>query len=197
MIVKAQDDETLRNILNNSHLRLPDGISMVVVSRLLGKPLKERITGIDFLLKAAELSSTKGYKVFLLGGDEGVAKSTAENLRSLFPGLNICGVYNGYFRDDGEVIKAVLEAKPEILFAGLGAGKQEKWLARNLLTLGVPVCCGVGGSFDVISGKKRRAPRWAQGLYIEWLYRLFSEPQRWKRQLALPQFLWLVFKPRF
>jgi len=197
MIVAAQEDETLKNILNNSHLRLPDGISMVVVSRLLGRPLKERITGIDFLLAVSGLSARKGYKIFLLGGEAGVAEAAAGMLLARHKGVNICGWHDGFFKDDGIIIKELLEAKPDILFAGLGAGKQEKWLARNLLSMGVPVCVGVGGSFDVIAGKKRRAPKWIQGLYIEWLYRLITEPARWKRQLALPRFLWLVFRPRF
>jgi len=194
MIVAAQNDEELHNILDNAHLRLPDGISMVVVSNILRCPLKERIAGIDFLLRSVELSALKGYRIFILGGAPGVAEATAKVLKSKHPNLIIAGTQHGYFKneDEQQIITQIREAYPDILFAGLGMGRQEKWLARNLADLNVPVSVGVGGSFDIISGIKKRAPKWFQDLYIEWFYRLITEPQRLKRQLALPKFLWLT-----
>ncbi|MFA4906364.1 MAG: WecB/TagA/CpsF family glycosyltransferase [Candidatus Margulisiibacteriota bacterium] len=194
MIVAAQEDEELFNILNNAHLRLPDGISMVVVSRILRTPLKERVTGIDFLLASVRLAAQKGWKIFLLGSAPGVAEAAAQNLIARYPDLLIAGTHDGYFKpsDDPQVVDKIKQAKPDILFAGLGAGRQEKWLAAHLIELRVPINVGVGGSFDVIAGKKQRAPGWIQDLYIEWLYRLLTEPQRWKRQLALPKFLYLT-----
>jgi N-acetylglucosaminyldiphosphoundecaprenol N-acetyl-beta-D-mannosaminyltransferase len=194
MIVAAQEDEELFNILNNAHLRLPDGISMVVVSRILRTPLRERVTGIDFLLAAVERAAQKGYRIFLLGSAPGVADKAAENLVSRYAGLKVVGTYNGFFKpaDDPQIIGQIKQAKPDILFAGLGAGRQEKWLAAHLNELNIPVSMGVGGSFDVIAGKKKRAPSWVQSLYIEWFYRLITEPYRWRRQLALPKFLWLT-----
>lgn len=194
MIVAAQEDEELFNILNNAHLRLPDGISMVVVSRILRTPLRERVTGIDFLLASAKLAAQKGWKIFLLGSAPGMAEKAAQNLVSRFPGLKVSGTNDGYFKpsDDPQIIGKIKKVKPDILFAGLGAGRQEKWLAAHLNELQVPVSVGVGGSFDVIAGKKQRAPGWIQALYIEWLYRLITEPQRWNRQLALPKFLYLT-----
>lgn len=183
MIVGSQDDAELRQILNNADLRLPDGISMVVVSRILGNPLKERVSGIDFLL---EVTKNKKYRIFLLGSTEETVKKAAER-------LGAAGYHHGFFKDDQEVISAIKKVRPDILFAGLGAGKQEKWLSKHLKELNVPVCVGVGGSFDVIAGVKKRAPVWIQKLYIEWLYRLIMEPWRWKRQLALPKFLWYSF----
>jgi len=197
MIVASQTDNELKEILNSADLRIPDGISMVVVSKLLGKPLKERVTGIDLMLKMIELSAQKGYKVFFLGGEPGVAEAAAQNLIDQYP-VNIVGTHHGYFSppghvgDDSSVIKRIKEVRPDILFVGLGAGHQEKWLNRHLKELGVKVGMTVGGSFDVISGRKKRAPQWIRSLYIEWLYRLITEPQRWKRQLALPKFLWLM-----
>jgi N-acetylglucosaminyldiphosphoundecaprenol N-acetyl-beta-D-mannosaminyltransferase len=195
IIVNAQADEELRNILNNAHLRLPDGISMVVVSQILGRPLKERVTGIDFLNRAVEVSARKGFRVYLLGGAPGVADAAAKILKAKYANLIIAGTQHGYFKPEEEqaVIDSIRNSHPDILFAGLGMGKQEKWLARNLNELNVPAGVGVGGSFDVISGLKQRAPKWMQDLYIEWLFRLFAEPDRWKRQLALPKFLWLAF----
>ncbi|OGC03967.1 hypothetical protein A2276_05050 [candidate division WOR-1 bacterium RIFOXYA12_FULL_43_27] len=183
MIVGSQDDAMLKQILNNADLRLPDGISMVVVSRILGKPLKERVSGIDFLLEATK---DKKYKIFLLGSAEDVVKKAAEK-------LGAAGYHHGYFKEDQAVISEIKKVRPDILFAGLGGGRQEKWLAKYLKELNVPVCMGVGGSLDVVSGIKKRAPVWIQKLYIEWLYRLIMEPWRWKRQLALPKFLWYSF----
>jgi N-acetylglucosaminyldiphosphoundecaprenol N-acetyl-beta-D-mannosaminyltransferase len=197
IIVASQDDPELKEIVNSADLRLPDGVSMVVVSRILGNPLKERVSGIDLMLKLIELSARKGYKVFFLGGSPGVAEDAAENLMFQFSKLEVAGTRDGYFKKDTEVIEEIKDTRPDILFVGLGAGRQERWLNRHLKELNVPVSMVVGGSLDVISGKKRRAPAWIQKLYIEWLYRLFTEPNRWKRQLALPKFLWLMFKPSF
>ncbi|MBI5698952.1 WecB/TagA/CpsF family glycosyltransferase [Candidatus Saganbacteria bacterium] len=194
MIVAAQEDEELFNILNNAHLRLPDGISMVVVSRILRTPLRERVTGIDFLLASVKLAAQKGWKIFLLGSAPGVAEAAAQNLITRYPSLLIAGTHHGFFKpaDAPQIIAQIKKMQPDILFAGLGAGRQEKWLAAHLNELNVPVSVGVGGSFDVIAGIKQRAPGWIQALYIEWLYRLITEPQRWKRQLALPKFLYLT-----
>jgi N-acetylglucosaminyldiphosphoundecaprenol N-acetyl-beta-D-mannosaminyltransferase len=191
MIVAAQDDVELKETINKADLRLPDGISMVVVSRMLGTPLKERVSGIDLMIKLIEVSALKGYSIFLLGSAPGVAEEAAENLLNRYPGLKIAGTHDGYFRDDSEVIPKIVEAEPDLLFAGLGAGRQEKWLNHHLAELKT-VGMGIGGSLDVISGRKKRAPEWVQAMYIEWLYRLITEPQRWKRQLALPKFLYLT-----
>ncbi len=191
MIVAAQDDEELRETVNKADLRPPDGISMVVVSRILGTPLKERVSGIDLMMKLIEVSAIKGYSIFLLGSAPGVAEDAAENLINNYPGLKIAGTHDGYFRDDSEVVPKIVEAEPDLLFAGLGAGRQEKWLNHHLAELKT-VGMGIGGSLDVISGRKKRAPGWIRALYIEWLYRLITEPQRWKRQLALPKFLYLT-----
>jgi N-acetylglucosaminyldiphosphoundecaprenol N-acetyl-beta-D-mannosaminyltransferase len=192
IIVAAQKDSELRGIVNSSSLRVPDGVSMVVVSRILRAPLKERVSGIDLMLSVLELCGQKGYKVFLLGGAPGVAEEAAGNLTRQFQGLNIVGTHHGFFEKDIEVIKKIRDTKPDVLFVGLGAGRQEKWLKKHLGELGVPVGMVIGGSLDVLSGRKKRAPRWVRRLYIEWLYRLFTEPSRWKRQLALPKFLYLT-----
>jgi N-acetylglucosaminyldiphosphoundecaprenol N-acetyl-beta-D-mannosaminyltransferase len=196
IIVACQTDPELKEIINNSSLRLPDGISMVVVSRLLGTPLSERVSGIDLMLKLCAVSAVKGYKLFLLGSAPGVAAEAAEKLIALYPGLKIVGAEHGYFAgDDPEVRKKIMHAEPDLLFCGLGGGRQERWLNHHLAELKT-VGLVIGGSLDVISGRKKRAPRWAQLLYIEWLYRLVTEPQRWKRQLALPKFLWLTLVKR-
>jgi len=201
IIVAAQNDSELKNIMNSAALRVPDGISMVVVSRILGRPLKERVSGIDLMLKLVEVSAKKGYRLFLLGSAPGVAEEAANKLKNRFPSLQIVGTQDGFFGlpagqagDDSKIIQKIKNAQPDILFVGLGGGKQERWLKRHLQELGISVCMTIGGSLDVISGRKQRAPKWIQALYIEWLYRLITEPNRWKRQLALPKFLWLMFR---
>jgi len=191
LIVAAQDDSQLKDILNNADLRVPDGISMVVVSRILGHSLKERVSGIDLLLKLVEVSSRRGWKIFLLGSAPGVVEQAASNLLAQYPALKIAGTHHGYFGDDSAVRKKIMHAEPDLLFCGLGGGRQEKWLNHHLAELQT-VGMSIGGSLDVISGRKKRAPQWVQSLYIEWLYRLVTEPQRWQRQLALPKFLWLT-----
>ena len=193
MIVAAQADQELKEIINSADLRVPDGISMVVVSRILKKPLKERVSGIDLMLKIIGVFSRQGKKVYLLGGGAGIAEAAAEKLISEYPGIRITGIHDGYFNQEVEVIQNIKEAQPDILFVGLGAGRQEKWLNRHLKELNVPVAMTIGGSLDVISGHKKRAPKIFQKMCIEWLYRLITEPHRWKRQLALPKFLWLMF----
>jgi N-acetylglucosaminyldiphosphoundecaprenol N-acetyl-beta-D-mannosaminyltransferase len=194
IIVASQKDAQLRKIVNAADLRLADGISMIVVSRLLGRPLKERVTGIDFMLKVCELAAKMGWKIFLLGSSPVIVKAAAEALMTRYPGIRISDYQSGYFSPEEEkgIITRIRESKTDILFAGLGMGRQEKWLAEHLYELNVPVSMGIGGSLDVVSGQKRRAPRFIQALYIEWLYRLIIEPWRLKRQLALPRFLWLT-----
>jgi len=192
MIVAAQADEELRAIINAADLRVPDGISLVVVSKILGRPLKERVAGIDLMTRLCGLKA----RVFLLGSGEGVALEAARQLTGKNPGLQVVGTQDGYFSDDSGVVKKIQSARPDIIFVGLGAGRQERWLNRHLPELGVKIGLAVGGSLDVLSGRKKRAPKWIQALYIEWLYRLLTEPQRWQRQLALPKFLWLMFFAR-
>jgi N-acetylglucosaminyldiphosphoundecaprenol N-acetyl-beta-D-mannosaminyltransferase len=195
IIVTAQDDPDLKHSMNAADLRVPDGISMVVVSKILGNPLKERVSGIDLMLRLIKISAEKGYKIFLLGSAPGIAEEAAKQLKNQNLSLQIVGTQDGYFKDDAEVKQKIKNAGPDILFVGLGGGRQEKWCTRHLQELGTSVCMTIGGSLDVISGRKQRAPKWVQALYIEWLYRLITEPNRWRRQLALPKFLWLMFKP--
>ena len=184
IIVASQKDQELKEIINRANLRVTDGISMVVVSKILKKPLKERVSGIDLMLRITENTERK---VFLLGGAPGIAEAAAKKLK-----CKVVGTHDGYFENEQEVIEKIRVMKPEVLFVGLGAGRQERWAIHHLAELGVPAVMTIGGSLDVISGQKKRAPKIFQKLYIEWLYRLITEPKRWKRQLALPKFLWLM-----
>lgn len=193
IIVACQQDQELKMIINSADLRVPDGISMVVVSRILKRPLKERVSGIDLMLALVKEAAATGKKIFLLGSGPGVAKQAANNLIAQYPSLLIAGTHDGYTNNNTGIIAQIQTSKPDLLFVGLGAGRQERWLSQHLKELNVPAAMVIGGSLDVISGVKKRAPTWTQKLYVEWLYRLLTEPQRWKRQLALPKFLWLMF----
>lgn len=197
-IVAAQSDEDFRTILNASSLALPDGVGLLWAARLLGHPLQERVTGVDTLQRLAALAARKGYRLFLLGAAPGVAVETAARLCQTYPGVTIVGTHAGSPApaEEDEIVRLIQRARPDILFVAYGAPAQDKWIARNLERLGVPVAMGVGGAFDFISGRAKRAPRWVQRLGLEWLHRLCHQPWRWRRMLALPKFVWLVIRER-
>lgn len=197
-IVAAQSDEEFRRILNASALSLPDGVGLLWAARFLGCPLQERVTGVDTMHLLAALAAQKGYRLFLLGAAPGVAVETAARLCEMYPGVTIVGTHAGSpsAEEEDEIVDMIRRAKPDILFVAYGAPAQDKWIARNLARLGVPVAMGVGGAFDFISGRAKRAPRWMQRLGLEWLHRLLHEPWRWRRMFALPKFVWLVVRER-
>ena len=193
----AQTDQEFCQILNQADLAIPDGVGLCVGTR---------VTGTDLMIKLCELAAEKGYSVFLLGGRNGVAKEAAKRLKERFANLNIVGTYEG---DPEEVLAPrpnVPLADPSVaidfLFVAYGAPKQEKWIAKNLPKIPVRVAMGVGGAFDFIAGKKRRAPLALRRLGLEWLWRLIQEPRRLPRILkATIRFPLLVFlhklkKPR-
>lgn len=197
MTMMAQKDKELKDVINNTHLVVPDTAGIVWSASVLhGKKIK-KVAGIDLLQKLAERGAHKGYTFYFLGSQEGVAEKAAENLKERYPSLNIAGTHHGYFRGkDEEVIEEIKKAQPDILIIAMGVPAQEKWAYKNLEKLAVPVSIGVGGSFDVISGKLDRAPAWMIKLNIEWLYRLYREPSRFMRMMALPHFVILVLKKK-
>lgn len=194
MVVHAQGDDRFRSIVNSSALSLCDTVGLLAVARRRGAPLRERVTGVELIEHLAAAAAEDGMPIYLLGGAEGVAADAARVLRSRFPGLRVAGSRSGYFRDDQtpDVIREIAASGARMLFAGMGSPRQEYWLAENLPQTGCGVGIGVGGSFDVIAGRIARAPRLVRKFALEWLYRLAKEPHRWRRQLALPQFVWLV-----
>ena len=194
-VMAAQSDAEFRDIINTSALALPDGAGVWWASRRLGNPLPERIPGVDLVERLAALSVQQNYRLFFLGAMPGVADQTVEMLASRYPGMAIAGTYAGSPRKEDEetITERVRAARPQILFVAYGAPIQDRWIARNLERLDVPVCIGVGGSFDYIAGVQSRAPRWLRRLGLEWLHRLVTQPWRWRRMLALPRFAWQVF----
>lgn len=197
-IVTAQDDPLFARILNQSALNLPDGQGLIWAARLLGQPLRERVTGVDTLVGLTAMCSQKGYRIYLLGAAEGVAAAAGRHLVARFPGLVIAGIHTGSPapEDEETIIAGISSARPDILFVAYGAPHQEKWIARNLDRLGVSVAMGVGGALDFLSGRAKRAPHWMQRLGLEWLHRLFHQPWRWRRMLALPRFALLTIRER-
>jgi len=197
-VMAAQKDAEFKAIINAAALALPDGVGLLWAARFLGHPLKERVTGVDTVQRVAELAARKSYRLFLLGAAEGVADLCAQRLSSKYPNLQIVGTYSGSpaAKEEDEIIALVKQAKPDVLFVAYGAPQQDKWTARNLESLGVPLAMGVGGTFDFIAGVAVRAPRWMQQLSLEWLHRLYREPWRWRRMLALPRFVRLVMRER-
>ncbi len=195
----ARKDRQLQAIINSASLVTPDGIGIVWAGRLLGYAIKDRITGIDLVYRISEKAVSQGWTVFLLGAAPGLADKAARNLSSLYPGLQIAGSEHGYHKpeDMGAVIRGIKLARPDILLVALGAPRQEFWIKEYKDKLDVPLCIGVGGSFDVIAGEKKRAPDFFIKLNLEWLYRLFSEPTRIKRQAVLPLFVLQVLKSRY
>lgn len=195
-IVAAQTDAAFAQILNQADLNLADGQGLLWAARLLGVSLTERVTGVDTLVRLAELSARQGYAIYLLGAAEGVAEAAAQVLKSRFPGLRVVGTYAGSpapDEDDG-IVERIRRADPQLLFVAYGAPRQEQWIVRNMPLLQVPVAMGVGGAFDFISGKTPRAPAWVQRLGLEWLHRLAHQPWRWRRMTALPRFCWLLLR---
>ncbi|MFQ6083219.1 MAG: WecB/TagA/CpsF family glycosyltransferase [Candidatus Aminicenantia bacterium] len=201
-VVFAKKDEHIKEIYDKADLLLPDGIPLIWASKLLGKPLKERVTGSDLLPLFCQIASKKGYRLFFLGAEPGIAKKAKNTLINKNPGLQIIGTYSppyGFENDDIEIkkiIKLIKEKRPDVLFIGLGFPKEEKFLWRHKEKLQVPVSIGIGATFDFIVGKLKRAPKWMQRIGMEWFFRLCQEPRRlWKRYLiGNTIFIWLVMK---
>jgi len=210
-VLRARKDPEYHAILKSADLVTPDGAGILWAATTLNYPLPERVTGIDIIHNICRLAAKKGYSLYLLGSYPGVAGEAALNLTRKYPGVKIAGTHHGYFggedsqncedvknsninknKEEKEIIAEIKEKRPDILLVGMGVPKQEKWISKNLDKLDVPVCMGVGGSFDVLSGRIPRAPLWMQRHGMEWIYRSIKQPNRAFRTLALFYFIWLV-----
>jgi N-acetylglucosaminyldiphosphoundecaprenol N-acetyl-beta-D-mannosaminyltransferase len=193
-LMKARRDSNFRATLHRAALCIPDGIGVLWAARMRGKRLRERVAGSDLTPLLAAEAAQRGWRIFYLGAAPGVAEKTAAILVERYPGLNVAGCYAGSPApaEEDAIVAQVRAAQADILLVAYGAPQQDVWLDRNLARTGAAVGIGVGGSFDFIAGVARRAPRWIQRLGLEWLYRLAREPWRWRRQLALPHFVWLI-----
>lgn len=199
MVVLAQRDIAFRTIVNDCALSLCDTVGVLALARRRGAPLSERVTGVELIERLARRAADEGLPIYLLGGADGVAADAAAVLEVRYPGLQIAGTRDGFFsrEESPGIAEAIRASGAKLLFVGLGSPRQEQWLARYLGASGAGAGIGVGGSFDVLSGRVRRAPRAFRRFGLEWLYRLGCEPQRWRRQLALPYFVWLAMLDSF
>lgn len=197
-IMQAQRNLAFRDVLNAASLSVPDGIGIVGAALLNGIRNVQRVTGVDTVERLAAVAASRGYRFFLLGSAPGVAERAAAVLRQRNPGLNIAGTFSGSPRpeEDEDIVARVKATQPDVLMVAYGTPSQETWISRNLNRLDVPVCIGVGGTFDFIAGEIPRAPRWMQNTGTEWFYRLIVQPSRWRRMLDLPRFALRVLKSR-
>jgi N-acetylglucosaminyldiphosphoundecaprenol N-acetyl-beta-D-mannosaminyltransferase len=194
MVVYAQKDARFRNIVNSSALSLCDTVGVLTVARMRGAQLRERVAGVELLEHLCAGAAAAELPVYFLGGAPGVAADAAAILEVRFPGLQIAGVHDGYFacEETPAVVQEIAASGARMLFVGMGSPRQEFWLAEHLPETRCGAGIGVGGSFDVVSGRIARAPHVLRRFGLEWFYRLIKEPQRWRRQLALPHFAALV-----
>ena len=198
-IIKLQEDAEFREVYKHADLVLADGMPLLWAASFLGKPLKEKISGSDLFPKLCEVAAQKRWRLFFLGGREGAADKAAEVLTRRYPGLNVAGTYCpsfGFEKDDAEnkkIVGLIRAVKPDILFVGLGAPKQEKWIYRHKDQYQVPVSIGIGVSFEFVAGMVKRAPVWMQKAGLEWFWRLMMEPGRlWKRYLIDDMYFFLL-----
>lgn len=197
ILLSSTKDEELKKIIKEASLVTADGIGVVWAASFLGLPVPERVTGIDLAEQLLKTAAKKTWKVYLLGSAPGVVEMAKMKLEHRYPGLIIVGTFHGYFSSEEEkaILAEIKKTQPNLLFVGLGAPRQEKWIHKNRFSFPRElVAIGIGGSLDVFSGKIKRAPKWAIKWKIEWLYRLIKEPKRLKRQLQLPVFVWETIK---
>lgn len=198
-VMDAYRDSELRKIMNLGGLVTPDGMSIVWLLKLSGHAHVSRVYGPDLTLAVIERGLTYGWKHFFYGGAPETPALLAEKLKEKFPKFLVSGSYSPPFRDltpveEGEIARIINQASPDILWVGISSPKQERWMAKFIDKLNVPVLIGVGAAFDFLSGRKAQAPLWMQRNGLEWFFRLITEPHRlWKRYAQLPWFVLLVF----
>jgi N-acetylglucosaminyldiphosphoundecaprenol N-acetyl-beta-D-mannosaminyltransferase len=198
-LVKASRDPALRRIINECALINVDGMPVVWAARLLGKPLKERVAGVDLFEALMRRAGEKGWRVFLLGAREEVVSAVADTYQRKYPQLVLAGYRNGYWKGEEEeaaVVEQVRASRADLLFVAISSPKKEQFLGRYQLEMKIPFAMGVGGTFDVAIGRVKRAPVWMQKAGLEWFYRFLQEPRRMFRRYFIEDmaFIWLFIK---
>ncbi len=196
MIMQAQSDGELRKILNEADMVVPDGAGVLWAGETLGTPFPERVTGADLSTELLKISKAEGWRVYFLGGAPGVAQKAADTFMKNHGDFPLVGCHDGYFdeKEEKKIIAQIKESGAKLLLVGLGVPKQEKWLYRHKDELGPVLAMGIGGVFDVMSGNLKRAPLWMQRNRLEWAYRLYLQPSRIGRMMAIPRFMNAVKK---
>ena len=197
-IVAMKNDPGLKKIVSSCELVNADGMPILWASRLLGNPIPHRVTGVDLFQNLVKLCAEKDYRPFFFGATEWVVKKTVDEFKERHPGLDVAGYRNGFFTEEQElgIAKMIRDSDADMLFVGISSPLKENFLYRWIRFMQVPFCMGVGGGFDIIAGRIKRAPLWVQRSGMEWFYRICQEPQRmWKRYAKTnPVFAWMVLK---
>lgn len=201
----AEDDSEFKSALQNSDILIPDGASIVLGARLLGTPVDERVSGYDFFTAISALAEKDGsLSCFFLGSSDQVLEKIEKRFKQDYPSVRVAGTLSPPFKpvftkeDNDSMIETINSAKPDILWVGMTAPKQEKWIEENRQYLDIGFASAIGAVFDFYAGTKKRAPQWAQKHGLEWFHRLISEPKRvWRRYLINnPRFVFLVLKAK-
>lgn len=189
IVMAAYENKILQENLNQGSLVVPDGIGVIIGAKLIGRPLKERVAGYDLVqnmfLKMAKTEKT----IYFYGAKPGVAELAAQKMKEKYPGLKIVGFWDGYEKEQEKVIEDINQKKPDFVLVGLGAPRQEQFISKYQESIEAKVFAGVGGSFDVMAGVVKRAPKIFIRLHLEWFYRLITQPTRIGRMMKLPLFL--------
>ena len=188
-IISAKQNPELKKLLNEAEFQIPDGIGVILASKIQKGNITSRVTGVDMMLRLCEEAAKRQKPIFLYGGKPGIADKAAAKLQELYPTIQIAGTQDGYEKDNQKVVDKINAAKPDLLFVAMGSPRQENWINSNRDQLHPTIYQGVGGSFDVLAGNVKRAPEAFQKVGMEWFYRLIKEPHRIKRQIKLPLFL--------
>lgn len=186
----------LRNFTSENSIIIPDGVGTVICSKIVGKPVKEKIAGIEVMDNIIKKCEKENQGIYLLGSTKEVVDMCNINLRTKYHKLNILGSHDGYFKIDNceDILSEIEELKPEVLFVAMGCPRQELFITKYMERLPCKIFMGVGGSFDNIAGNVKRAPKWMINLGMEWLYRVIKEPFRIKRLASIPKFILMVIK---
>ena len=203
-VCRLHHDTEFQEAYAHAALRLPDGVPLMWCARLLGRPLREKLSGSDLVPRLTAYAAEKGYRVFFLGAAEGVAEEAAAKLREIHPALKVAGCFSpplGFEKSEAqnlEAVRCVRKSEADICFVALGSPKQESWLLENAASMRVPVVVGIGAGLDFVAGRVRRAPVWLQRLGCEWIWRLVHEPRRlWRRYLVHDSHFFILLLKEF
>jgi len=198
IIMIAQKDDDLKNILTQADMLTADGAGVVLASKLLKRRVPEKVSGVDMVREIFKACKEKSLRCYLLGSKPGVAQAAADNISREYPGVVIVGCHDGYFTEDmnDEIVNEINATNADLLLVALGAPKQEKWIYKNKDKLNARVCMGVGGTIDILAGTVALAPDFFRRNGLEWLYRLIKEPRRAVRMINLPKFMIRVLRAK-
>jgi N-acetylglucosaminyldiphosphoundecaprenol N-acetyl-beta-D-mannosaminyltransferase len=195
IVMYAKDNPDYKRIVQSADMVVPDGTGIIIASRILNQPIRERVTGFDLTIRLLEHANENKWRIYLLGGREETNQKAVENIHSQYPHVQIVGSHHGFFDwENNTVSSQIQDASPDLIFVALGFPKQEQWIAKNYALYSKGLFMGVGGSIDVLAGEVKRAPHIWQRLNLEWFYRLITQPTRWRRMMAIPKFLIQIYK---